>query len=148
VSRTRQWWWLPIIGCLIATGTVGAGATAGQIFLDSEYTGRFALVKYVTSESKEYLALRDARIDELSAVWLSGCAAADAIITGVLVWKFRTIKTSFVNTQECVARALRCNSYADRLQPPPSPLHRRCAERVDHDRHDVHPMPRIYAPRY
>ncbi|KAJ7309413.1 hypothetical protein DFH08DRAFT_1049688 [Mycena albidolilacea] len=84
-NLTRQWWWIPIIGGLIATGTVGAGATAGQLFRDSSYAGRFALVKYVT-------------------IWLSGCAAADTIITGALVWKFRTIKTTFVDTKDLLRR--------------------------------------------
>ncbi|KAJ7485885.1 hypothetical protein FB451DRAFT_1392609 [Mycena latifolia] len=84
-TLTRQWFWLPVIGIFIVTGITGSAATGGQIFLDSSYASRVALVKYVT-------------------IWLSGCAAADAIITGVLLWKFRTIKTSFVGTKDLLRR--------------------------------------------
>ncbi|KAJ7111936.1 hypothetical protein C8R44DRAFT_882966 [Mycena epipterygia] len=84
-NLTKQWFWLPPIILLILTGLVGAGATASQIFLNSSYTSRQALVKFVT-------------------IWLSGCAATDAIITGVLVWKFRSIKTSFVGTKDLLRR--------------------------------------------
>ncbi|KAJ7614025.1 hypothetical protein FB45DRAFT_885590 [Roridomyces roridus] len=86
-NLTKQWFWLPIIALFILTGLVGGGATASQIFLDSSYTGRQALVRYVT-------------------IWLSGCSAADAFITAVIVWKFRTIKTSFASTQQLLHRLL------------------------------------------
>ncbi|KAJ7701245.1 hypothetical protein B0H17DRAFT_1327751 [Mycena rosella] len=84
-NLTRQWFWIPIIGIFILVGITGAGATAGQIFLDSSYSARVNLIKYVTT-------------------WLTGCAAADALITGVLVWKFRSIKTSFTDTKDLLRR--------------------------------------------
>ncbi|KAJ6529769.1 hypothetical protein B0H19DRAFT_1082875 [Mycena capillaripes] len=80
-SQTKQWIWPPLIALFIFTGLVGAGATASQVFINPSYTGRDAVVRYVT-------------------IWLSGSAAVDVIITGVLVWTFRTLKTNFVNTTD------------------------------------------------
>ncbi|KAJ7277871.1 hypothetical protein C8J57DRAFT_1465719 [Mycena rebaudengoi] len=37
-------------------------------------------------------------------IWLSGSAAADVIITGLLVWTFRTLNTNFVSTTELLRR--------------------------------------------
>ncbi|KAJ7277751.1 hypothetical protein C8J57DRAFT_1222541 [Mycena rebaudengoi] len=77
----------PLIAPFIFTGLVGAGATATHIFINPSYTERDAVVRYVT-------------------IWLSGSAATDVIITGLLVWTFRTLKTNFVSTTEL----LRCLS--------------------------------------
>ncbi|KAJ7277733.1 hypothetical protein C8J57DRAFT_1713427 [Mycena rebaudengoi] len=84
-SLTKQWMWLPLIAPFIFTGLVGAGATATHIFINPSYTERDAVVRYVT-------------------IWLSGSAAADVIITGLLVWTFRTLKTNFVSTTELLRR--------------------------------------------
>ncbi|KAJ7833930.1 hypothetical protein B0H14DRAFT_2799765 [Mycena olivaceomarginata] len=84
-NLTKQWIWPPLIGLFILTGLVGASASASHIFNNPSYTGRDAVVRYVT-------------------IWLSGSAAADVIITGVLVWTFRTLKTNFVNTTELLHR--------------------------------------------
>ncbi|KAF8193833.1 hypothetical protein K438DRAFT_1969135 [Mycena galopus ATCC 62051] len=84
-NLTKQWIWPPLIAVFIFTGLVGAGATASHIFINASYTGRDAVVKYVT-------------------IWLSGSAAADVIITGVLVWTFRTLRTDFRNTRELIHR--------------------------------------------
>ncbi|KAJ7884244.1 hypothetical protein B0H13DRAFT_2537526 [Mycena leptocephala] len=84
-NLTKQWMWPPLIALFILTGLAGAGATAFHIFIDPSYTGRDAVVRYVT-------------------IWLSGSAAADVIITGLLVWTFRTLKTNFVNTTELLRR--------------------------------------------
>ncbi|KAJ7777477.1 hypothetical protein B0H14DRAFT_329386 [Mycena olivaceomarginata] len=84
-NLTKQWIWPPLIGLFILTGLVGASASASNIFNNPSYTGRDAVVRYVT-------------------IWLSGSAAADVIITGVLVWTFRTLKTNFVNTTELLHR--------------------------------------------
>ncbi|KAJ7264619.1 hypothetical protein C8J57DRAFT_1718516 [Mycena rebaudengoi] len=77
----------PLIAPFIFTGLVGAGATATHIFINPSYTERDAVVRYVP-------------------IWLSGSAATDVIITGLLVWTFRTLKTNFVSTTEL----LRCLS--------------------------------------
>ncbi|KAF7343201.1 hypothetical protein MVEN_01751300 [Mycena venus] len=84
-NLTKQWMWLPLIGLFIFTGLVGAVATASNVFIDPSYAGRDADVRYVT-------------------IWLSGSAAADVIITGVLVWTFRTLKTNFASTTELLHR--------------------------------------------
>ncbi|KAJ6544985.1 hypothetical protein DFH09DRAFT_658171 [Mycena vulgaris] len=84
-NLTKQWFWIPFIAVFILVGLVGAAATAAHIFSDSSYTARTALVTYVT-------------------IWLSGCAAADTLITGVLVWKFRSIKTNFAGTKDLLRR--------------------------------------------
>ncbi|KAJ7876968.1 hypothetical protein B0H13DRAFT_2347387 [Mycena leptocephala] len=84
-SQTKQWIWLPLIALFILTGLAGAGATAFHIFINPSYTGRDAVVRYVT-------------------IWLSGSAVADVIITGLLVWTFRTLKTNFVSTTELLRR--------------------------------------------
>ncbi|KAJ7243506.1 hypothetical protein C8J57DRAFT_1726006 [Mycena rebaudengoi] len=84
-SLTKQWMWLPLIAPFIFTGLVGAGATATHIFINPSYTERDAVVRYVT-------------------IWLSGSAAADVVITGLLVWTFRTLKTNFVSTTELLRR--------------------------------------------
>ncbi|KAJ7908058.1 hypothetical protein B0H13DRAFT_2498819 [Mycena leptocephala] len=85
--------WPPLIALFILTGLAGAGATAFHIFINPSYTGRDAVVRYVTIKSWEFFA-----------VWLSGSAAADVIIAGLLVWTFRTLKTNFVNTTELLRR--------------------------------------------
>ncbi|CAK5265479.1 unnamed protein product [Mycena citricolor] len=86
-NLTRQWYWLPIIALFILTGIVGGAATSAQLFINSSYTGRPALVRYVT-------------------IWLSGCVAADAIITAILVVKFRTMnaQTTFSDTRNLIRR--------------------------------------------
>ncbi|KAJ6535661.1 hypothetical protein B0H19DRAFT_1271391 [Mycena capillaripes] len=84
-NLTKQWMWPALIALFIVTGLVGAGATASHIFINPSYSGRDAVVRYVT-------------------IWLSGSAAADVIITGVLVWTFRTLRTNFVNTTELLRR--------------------------------------------
>ncbi|KAJ7683676.1 hypothetical protein B0H17DRAFT_1204974 [Mycena rosella] len=85
LNLTKQWMWIPLISVFILVGLVGAAATASHIFLNPSYTSRSALVTFVT-------------------IWLSGCAAADALITVVIVWKFRTIKTNFVGTKDLLRR--------------------------------------------
>ncbi|KAJ7490457.1 hypothetical protein FB451DRAFT_1220126 [Mycena latifolia] len=84
-SLTKQWFWIPIISILIFAGLTGAAATAGLLVIDSSYAARVGLVKWVT-------------------LWLAGCVAADTVITGVLVYKFRSIKTSFSDTKSLIRR--------------------------------------------
>ncbi|KAJ7627266.1 hypothetical protein FB45DRAFT_920919 [Roridomyces roridus] len=82
---TKQWIWPPIIVLFILAGLAGSSATAIYTFINTSYSGREAVVKFVT-------------------LWLSGCAAADIMITGLLVWTFRTLETDFVNTAELLHR--------------------------------------------
>ncbi|KAJ6570835.1 hypothetical protein DFH09DRAFT_1079817 [Mycena vulgaris] len=84
-SRRKQWIWIPIISLFILAGLIGAGAAAGLLVIDSSSAARVGLVKWVT-------------------LWLSGCVAADTIITAVLVLKFRTINTTFLDTESLIRR--------------------------------------------
>ncbi|KAJ7728806.1 hypothetical protein DFH07DRAFT_850779 [Mycena maculata] len=84
-NLTKQWYWLPIISVCILVGLTGAGATAGLIVIDSSYSAREGLVKWIT-------------------LWLSACSAADTIVTTVLVIKFNTIKTTFTDTKSLIRR--------------------------------------------
>ncbi|KAJ7136844.1 hypothetical protein C8R44DRAFT_868943 [Mycena epipterygia] len=85
VNLTKQWVWIPVISIFILAGLTGAGATAGLLVIDSSYAARGGLIKWVT-------------------LWLSGCVAADTVITAVLLIKFRTIKTSFSDTKSLIRR--------------------------------------------
>ncbi|KAJ7794065.1 hypothetical protein B0H14DRAFT_3497389 [Mycena olivaceomarginata] len=84
-SLTKQWIWLPVIGLFIMVGIAGAGATAGTLIMDTSISGREALVKWVT-------------------MWLSGCIAADTFITFILVIKFQSLRTAFVDTRDLLRR--------------------------------------------
>ncbi|KAJ7067383.1 hypothetical protein C8F01DRAFT_1121120 [Mycena amicta] len=84
-NLTKQWFWIPIVGLVILTALVFGGATAAQIFINPSYTGRVALGRYAT-------------------IWLSASAVADCFITALLVWKFRSIKTSFSDTKDLLRR--------------------------------------------
>ncbi|KAJ7587202.1 hypothetical protein C8J56DRAFT_93079 [Mycena floridula] len=84
-NLTKQWLWLPVLGLFICVGLAGAGATAGTLILNTALSSRGGLVKWVT-------------------VWLSGCIAADTFITGILVYKFQTLKTAFSGTSELLRR--------------------------------------------
>ncbi|KAJ6570986.1 hypothetical protein DFH09DRAFT_1362580 [Mycena vulgaris] len=84
-SIKKQWLWIPLIVICIIAGITGAGVISALRLKDPSYAGRGVLVKWVT-------------------LWLSGCAGADAVITGVLVYKFRTMKSVFSDTQNSIRR--------------------------------------------
>ncbi|KAJ7692399.1 hypothetical protein B0H17DRAFT_1061390 [Mycena rosella] len=86
-NLTKQWIWIPVISVFILAGLTGAGAIASLLVIDSSYAARLGLIKWLT-------------------LWLAGCVAADTVITTVLVFKFRSIKTSFSDTKYLIRRLL------------------------------------------
>ncbi|KAJ7701376.1 hypothetical protein B0H17DRAFT_1045206 [Mycena rosella] len=84
-NLTKQWIWIPVISVFILAGLTGAGVSAGLLVIDSSYAARPGLIKWVT-------------------LWLAGCVGADTVITAVLVFKFRSIKTSFSDTKDLIRR--------------------------------------------
>ncbi|KAJ7215226.1 hypothetical protein C8J57DRAFT_1396811 [Mycena rebaudengoi] len=82
---TKQWIWLPILALFIMVGLTGAGATAATLIVSRAISSRKGLVKWVT-------------------VWLSGCVAADTLITIILVAKFQTLQNAFVGTSDLLRR--------------------------------------------
>ncbi|KAJ7867279.1 hypothetical protein B0H13DRAFT_1861189 [Mycena leptocephala] len=87
--------------------------------LHSEALGYFLHRKMPSERQRLRLAGRW----ESFVAWLSGSAAADVIITGLLVWTFRTLKTNFVNTtDQKQTLILTNNSAAVMVETSPSPL--------------------------
>ncbi|KAF7312671.1 hypothetical protein MIND_00281400 [Mycena indigotica] len=84
-TLTRQWFWLPIIVLLVLTGVVGGCLVASHLINDPTYVGRDSLVREVT-------------------IWLSGAAVADLLITVLLVWKFRSLRSDFADTKNLLRR--------------------------------------------
>ncbi|KAJ7701377.1 hypothetical protein B0H17DRAFT_185750 [Mycena rosella] len=84
-NLTKQWIWIPVISVFILAGLTGAGVIASLLVIDSSYAARPGLIKWLT-------------------LWLAGCVGADTVITAVLVFKFRSIRTSFSDTKDLIRR--------------------------------------------
>ncbi|KAF7332373.1 Zn(2)-C6 fungal-type transcriptional factor [Mycena kentingensis (nom. inval.)] len=104
--RTKQWWWIPIIAAFVLVGLVGGCATATQIFHDSRYTGRDALVRFVT-------------------LWLVATAVADCVITALLVWKFSMLVRPPKKAPACDS----CKSKRVLCYPQPNGPCPRCVDK-------------------
>ncbi|KAJ7256093.1 hypothetical protein C8J57DRAFT_1651556 [Mycena rebaudengoi] len=83
-NLTKKWIWIPIIYTFILLGGIAAVATTYE-FLRNPSLGLSHLATYVTA-------------------WLCCQAAADLIIAGVLVAKFRALKTNFIGTKHLIRR--------------------------------------------
>lgn len=106
--RTKQWIWLPVISLCILCGLTGAVATSASLLLDTSLSAREGLIK--CGFPRVHSILLTCCTCRWVTVWLSGCVGADTVITAVLLWKFRTLKTSFSDTKRYACPRIRMHT--------------------------------------